>query len=100
MVPANCTQCQYSCIQRDEISLAKEFGLSRTPARERLTSFRRVQLRARNRISQSLQEHEEIVQAILAGDGDLAAQRIRNYIVIQSERFADVVASLATHAAT
>lgn len=60
----------------------------------RLTSFRRVQLRARNRIAQSLQEHEDIAQAILAGDGDLAAQRIRDHIVIQSERFADVVASL------
>jgi DNA-binding GntR family transcriptional regulator len=63
----------------------------------RLTSFRRVQLRARNRIAQSLQEHEDIVQAILAGDGDQAARRIRDHIVIQSERFSDVVASLATH---
>jgi DNA-binding GntR family transcriptional regulator len=66
----------------------------------RLTSFRRAQLHARNRIAQSLQEHESIVQAILAGDGDLAAQRIRDHIVIQSERFADVVASLTAHPST
>ena len=43
----------------------------------------------------SLREHEGVVQAILAGDAELTAQRLRDHVVVQGQRFADLVASLA-----
>lgn len=61
----------------------------------RLSPYRRMQLRARNRVTQSLTEHAAAVQAILAGDGELAAKILRDHIVIQGERFSDVVISMA-----
>jgi DNA-binding GntR family transcriptional regulator len=61
----------------------------------RLSPYRRMQLRARNRIAQSLTEHAAAVQAIMAGDGDLAAKILRDHIVIQGERFSDVIISMA-----
>lgn len=65
----------------------------------RLAPYRRMQLRARNRIAQSLTEHAAAVEAIIAGDGDAAATILRDHIVIQGERFADVVLNLADGAA-
>jgi DNA-binding GntR family transcriptional regulator len=61
---------------------------------KRLASYRRLQLRVRNRMVSSFAEHEAIVAAILAGDEDLAAQRLRGHVVVQSERFADLLAGL------
>jgi DNA-binding GntR family transcriptional regulator len=43
----------------------------------------------------SYSEHQAIVDAILAGDGDLAAETLRGHVTVQGERFADLVASLA-----
>src|SRR5262249_23940904 len=45
----------------------------------RLSPYRRMQLRARNRIQQSLTEHAAALQAILAGDGELAARILRDH---------------------
>jgi hypothetical protein len=42
-----------------------------------------------------LREHEGVVQAILAGDAELTAQRLRDHVVVQGQRFADLIASLA-----
>jgi DNA-binding GntR family transcriptional regulator len=61
----------------------------------RLRPYRRLQLRVRDRMANSLAEHEAIVAAMIAGDGDLAAERIRGHVTIQGERFGDLVASLA-----
>lgn len=61
----------------------------------RLRPYRRLQLRVRDRMSNSLAEHEAIVAAMVAGDGELAAERIRGHVIIQGERFGDLVASLA-----
>lgn len=61
----------------------------------RLRPYRRLQLRVRDRMSNSLAEHEAIVAAMVAGDGELAAERIRGHVTIQGERFGDLVASLA-----
>lgn len=61
----------------------------------RLRPYRRLQLRVRERMSNSLAEHEGIVAAIVAGDADLAAERIRGHVTVQGERFGDLVASLA-----
>jgi DNA-binding GntR family transcriptional regulator len=65
----------------------------------KLRVYRRLQLRVRDRVSNSFAEHDGVVQAILAGNGELAAERLRKHILIQGERFGDLVASLATLAA-
>jgi DNA-binding GntR family transcriptional regulator len=61
----------------------------------RLRPYRRLQLRVRDRMASSLAEHEAIVAAMVAGDGELAAERIRGHVTVQGERFGDLVASLA-----
>ena len=50
-------------------------------------------------MASSFAEHEGVVAAILAGQGDLAAEQIRRHVLIQGERFGDLVASLAVLAA-
>ncbi|MFE1602584.1 GntR family transcriptional regulator [Methylobacterium sp. ID0610] len=60
----------------------------------RLAPFRRIQLRVRNRLAQSFAEHEAAVEAILAGDGALAADRMRAHVIVQGDRFSDLVLSL------
>jgi DNA-binding GntR family transcriptional regulator len=60
----------------------------------RLRPYRRLQLRVRNRLSNSYHEHEGVVEAILAGDGELAAQLLREHVMIQGQRFSDLMASL------
>jgi DNA-binding GntR family transcriptional regulator len=60
----------------------------------RLAPFRRMQLRARHRLGQSLAEHEAIVAAIVAGDETGAAERLRAHVIVQGDRFSDLVASL------
>ena len=61
----------------------------------RLRPYRRLQLRVRERMANSLAEHEAIVVAMIAGDAELAAERLRSHVTIQGERFGDLVASLA-----
>lgn len=61
---------------------------------KRLKPFRRLQLRVAGRISTSLAEHEDIVAAISAGDGEAASNAIRSHVRVQGERFSDLVASL------
>lgn len=61
----------------------------------RLRPYRRLQLRVRNRMGTSFKEHEAIVQAIVTGDADTAAQTLRDHVVVQGERFGDLLASLA-----
>lgn len=60
----------------------------------RLRPYRRLQLRVRNRMSTSFAEHAEIVAAIVAGDCDLAASELRSHVLVQGERFTDLVATL------
>jgi DNA-binding GntR family transcriptional regulator len=62
---------------------------------KRLSAYRRVQLRALDRISSSLNEHEMIVNAIKAGDPVAAASAMRAHVSIQGERFADLLATLS-----
>jgi DNA-binding GntR family transcriptional regulator len=61
----------------------------------RLRPYRRLQLRVRDRIESSYSEHQAVVDAILSGDGELAAERLREHVTVQGERFADLIASLA-----
>lgn len=62
--------------------------------RRRLRPFRRLQLRLRNRMAGSFAEHQAIMDAILAGDGDAAEARLQQHILIQGERLTDFVATL------
>lgn len=61
----------------------------------RLRPYRRLQLRVRDRVSNSYAEHAAVVQAIIAGDGELTAELLRGHIMIQGQRFADLMASLS-----
>lgn len=59
--------------------------------RRRLQSFRRLQLRVRGRMPQSLAEHFEIIEAIEKGDADKADLISRQHVMIQGERFNDLL---------
>ena len=61
---------------------------------KRLKAYRRLQLRARDRLRASFAEHDAIVTAIEAGDAEAAAEAMRNHVMVQGERFADLLASL------
>jgi DNA-binding GntR family transcriptional regulator len=60
----------------------------------RLAPFRRLQLRVRNRMRASQNEHEAIVDWIRNGDPDKAAELLRAHIAIQGARFGDFMASI------
>ncbi|MCL5776305.1 GntR family transcriptional regulator [Limibaculum sp. FT325] len=73
----------------------QEFLSEQTRAlRRRLKPYRRLQLRSRGRVRNSFDEHEAVVRAILAHDADAAAEAMRAHIVVQGERFTDLLASL------
>jgi DNA-binding GntR family transcriptional regulator len=60
----------------------------------RLGPYRRLQLRVRDRIATSSAEHERIVEAIVAGDGQKAAELLRAHLLVGAGKFADLMASL------
>ncbi len=61
----------------------------------RLRPYRRLQLRVKGRMTASFAEHQSVVDAIVGGDGEAAAQALRAHVLVQGERFADLVAALA-----
>lgn len=63
--------------------------------RRRLRAYRRLQLRVRGRIAGSFGEHEAIVEAIVAGDEARAEEALRAHIMIQGERFNDLLMSVS-----
>ncbi len=60
--------------------------------RSRLAPFRRAQFRLMGRLAKSVAEHDEVVQAILRGDGDGAARLMRRHVSIVGDASADYVA--------
>lgn len=62
---------------------------------KRLSAYRRVQLRARNRLGQSLAEHTGIMEAIRQGNEELAARRLRDHVLVQGERFSYMMLNFA-----
>lgn len=64
----------------------------------RLKPYRRIQLRLRGRMSQSMAEHEAIVAALTDGDADGAAGAIRDHVAVQGEKFRHLMAHLKTPA--
>lgn len=67
---------------------------------KRLRPFRRLQLRARGRLLQSMNEHADILSALETGDGERAATALRNHVTVQGERFHDLLSAVSTSAAS
>ena len=65
-----------------------------TALQRRLSAYRRLQLRVRDRVRTSHGEHAAIVEAIIAGEGEKAAALVRQHVSVQGERFNDLIASL------
>ena len=61
----------------------------------RLKPYRRLQLRAPRRLAASLGEHEAVLVAIEAGDSAAAADALRAHVVVQGERFGDLLRAMA-----
>ena len=59
-----------------------------------LQPYRRMQLQVRNRMVRSFAEHDAVVTAIRAGDGEAAAEAMRAHVVIQGDRFHDLLATM------
>ncbi|MDA3857328.1 MAG: GntR family transcriptional regulator [Roseovarius sp.] len=64
----------------------------------RLKPFRRLQLRWRGRLSQSMAEHKAIVEALRAGESERAAEALRTHVAIQGEKFHLLMSSLRSAA--
>lgn len=64
----------------------------------RLTPFRRLQLRLRGRLRQSMGEHEAIVAALEAGDAQAASDAIRRHVAVQGEKFHHLMSTLKSAA--
>lgn len=56
-----------------------------------LQPYRRRQRQFRGRVLRSLEEHRKIVERIEAGD---AADEMRNPVVVQGDRFHDLIAAI------
>ncbi len=65
-----------------------------TALHRRLRPYRRLQLRVRNRMDTSFAEHSGIMDALKAQESDQVATKLRNHVVIQGERFNDLIANL------
>ena len=66
-----------------------------TSLHRRLRPYRRLQLRVKGRLQASFGEHQAVVDAIKASDGERAAQALRGHVMVQGERFADLMAALS-----
>jgi DNA-binding GntR family transcriptional regulator len=62
---------------------------------KRLRPYRRLQLRVKGRMAASFDEHQAVVDALANGDGEAAAAALRGHIVVQGERFGDLIAALS-----
>lgn len=60
----------------------------------RLKPYRRLQLRVSRRIEASFAEHEAVMAALLAGDGETAARELHAHVLVQGERFSDLMAGI------
>jgi DNA-binding GntR family transcriptional regulator len=59
-----------------------------------LQPYRRLQLKVPRRMDASFAEHEAILEALFAGDGATAAERLRAHVLVQGERFMSLLAAL------
>jgi DNA-binding GntR family transcriptional regulator len=63
--------------------------------KRRLSAYRRLQLRVRDRLDTSFREHSEIYTALTVGDSAQAEKLLRNHVIVQGERFSDLLANLS-----
>ena len=63
-----------------------------------LQPYRRMQLRSRRRLANSLSEHQAILDAIRAGNDIAAGAATHAHIIVQGDRFHDLAAAMATQA--
>ncbi|MCE0503962.1 GntR family transcriptional regulator [Roseivivax sp. GX 12232] len=63
-----------------------------------LQPYRRMQLRLRNRVARSFAEHGAVLEAIRRGDDRAAADAMRRHVIIQGDRFHDLLAVLRSEA--
>lgn len=82
----------HHCIYRATHNAFLEEQASRLHAM--LQPYRRMQLQVRNRMARSFAEHDAVVAAIRAGDPEAAALAMRDHVVIQGDRFHDLLAAL------
>lgn len=61
---------------------------------KRLKGYRRLQLRARDRVRNSFDEHDRVVTAIQSGDSEEAGLAMREHVAVQGERFSDLMATI------
>ena len=57
----------------------------------KLRPYRRLQLRVRHRMNGSFGEHQAILDALRAADTDAAVNAVRGHVLVQGERFADLM---------
>jgi DNA-binding GntR family transcriptional regulator len=62
--------------------------------KRRLKPYRRLQLRLRGRMAQSLAEHEAVVAALERGDAEVAATTLRDHVAVQGEKFRRLMSTL------
>ncbi|MEI4487854.1 GntR family transcriptional regulator [Frigidibacter sp. MR17.14] len=62
----------------------------------RLKPFRRLQLRVRGRMDESLRQHRAIFEALVAGDEAWVTKVMRAHIAVQGDRFNDLAANYRT----
>ncbi len=65
----------------------------------RLKPYRRLQLRLRGRMAQSMAEHDAVLQALRKGQGEKAANTLRQHVSIQGEKFHLLMSNLRAQAA-
>lgn len=64
--------------------------------KQRLKPYRRLQLQARNRVANSIEEHRKIFEAIESGNEQEAEQCLKDHVLIQGARFSDFVSQVKT----
>ncbi|TKT74373.1 GntR family transcriptional regulator [Aquamicrobium sp. LC103] len=57
----------------------------------RLKPFRRLQLKVRGRMAQSLAEHRRILDALIDGDAEIASETLRSHVAVQGGKFNDLI---------
>jgi DNA-binding GntR family transcriptional regulator len=62
---------------------------------DRLAPYRAYQLKRRDALRLASEEHQAIIDAIIAGDGDEARRLLMDHVSLSNELFADLVAALS-----
>lgn len=83
-------------VLRDSVQVIKvvHHRAARLRLHRRLQPFRRLQLRLRGRMRQSMTEHEAVFKALEAGDGERASAAIRDHVAVQGKKFHHLIANL------